>query len=116
MLSLVELELAVKPGIRPTAFHSPKNSACHGQTKSSTNKCATDEESWVAEQERHRDAQEHSGTPTNTDRSPHLISSEPTHDDGLPIQVVGKEVERSILQVSGLSHDASPVRGRQWLW
>jgi hypothetical protein len=34
----------------------------------------------------------------------------------LPIQVVGKEVERSILQVSGLSHDASPVRGRQWLW
>jgi hypothetical protein len=26
---------------------------------------------------------------------------------------VGKEIERSILQVSGLSHIASPVRGRQ---
>jgi hypothetical protein len=26
---------------------------------------------------------------------------------------VGEEVERSILQVSGLSHVASPVRGRR---
>ena len=113
MLSHVKLELAVKPCIRPAAFHLPEDSACHGQAESSTYECASDEESWVAEQERHRDAQNDSGPPTNTDRSPHFISSETAHDDGLPIQVVGKKVERSILQVSGLSHVTSPVRERQ---
>ncbi|CAI8955425.1 hypothetical protein EMIT047CA2_80090 [Pseudomonas soli] len=113
MLSLVELELAVKPCVRPAALHLPEDAACHGQAQSSTYKRASDEESWVAEQERHRDAQNHSGPPTNTDRSPHLISSEAAHDDWLPIQVVGEEVERSILQVSGLSHGAVPVKGRQ---
>jgi len=113
VLSLIELELAVKPCVRPAALHLPEDSACHGQAQSSTYKSASDEKSWVAEQERHRDAQNHSDPPTNTDRSPHFISSEAAHDDGLPIQVVGEEVERSILQVSGLSHVASPVRGRR---
>jgi len=113
VLSLVELELAVKPCIRAAAFHLPEDPACHGQAQSSTYKSASDEESWVAEQERHGDAQNHPGPPTSTDRSPHFIRSETSHDDGLPIKVVGKEIERSILQVSGLSHVASPVRGRQ---
>lgn len=106
MLSHVELELAIEPGIRPTAFHLPKNSACHGQAQGSTYKRASDEESWGAEKEGHRYSQDHSGPPTNTDRSPHFIRSETAHDGGLPIEVVGKKIERSILQVSGFSHVA----------
>lgn len=113
MLNLVKLELAVKPCIRAAALHLPEDPACHGQAQSSTYKSASNEERWVAEQDRHRDAQNHPAPPTNTDCSPHFISSEAAHDYGLPIKVVGEEVERSILQVSGLSHVASPVRGRQ---
>lgn len=99
MLSFVELELAVKPCIRPAALHLPEDPACHGQAESSTYKRASDKESWVAEQERHRDAQNHSGPPTNADRSPHFISSEAAHYDGLSVEIVWEEVERSILQV-----------------
>ena len=116
MLSHVELELAVEPCIRPTAFHLPEDSACHGQTQSSTYKSASDEESWIAEKERHRDADDQPGCTTSTDRPPHLISGEASHDDWLSIQVVGEEVERSILKVCGLSHVASPVRERSSLW
>ena len=100
MLSLIELELAVKPCVRPAALHLPEDSACHGQAQSSTYKSASDEKSWVAEQERHRDAQNHSAPPTNTDRSPHFISSEATHDDGLPIQVVGEDRKSTRLNSS----------------
>lgn len=113
MLSHVELELAVKPCVWPAALHLPEDSACHGQAQSSPHQSAGDEERWVTEQERHWDAQDHTGPPASADSSPHLISSEAAHDDGLPVQVVREEVERSILQVGGLSHVAAPVRGRQ---